>query len=314
MASTSTPVTRHPRALRRRPLLSSSTPTSTPVSDDDTPHRDRLHRFRPAFEDEDFPLSQFQIPKDGEVYWNYEASPSVQSELQRKVKETEARSPAPIVKLKVEKKPVFKLKGMRLDDPEESAEAMKDLCQIFMQNSKEESPKCDKTGSETDPFGDSEDDSFLLKCTQVVEQREQQRKVETEIEAVDDPFDGNDSFDMLLSQVDERILTKSKAPLPLVNQPQAISRTDHSGMKRFLSAGDTNTMTTGKSEVKLTKSSSSSIFNRTHSSPETYPTQMKTIRKSGSVRTNKLRCTQDEIEKKRMEALKKRKIKQSQIR
>ena len=196
-------------------------------------------------------------------------------------------------------------------------------------------------GSSEDVFGGSDDDSFLISASQAIEKLPEQespaRKMskarqntansssysnmrseskkktpcaKKKLEIVSDPFDdGDDSFDLLMSQIDEKVINKAKpsssatklvkAPTPKFsnrNTTHSVNSKSSGEFKRFHSADDNK--------------DNSRYVPRSNSSPDV-PVIRQGLpggRQTGSSSSSQIKpkCSQADIERKRLEALKRR--------
>lgn len=307
-------------------------------------------RRRRAFDDEEdddeycLPNTQFQ-PKAGEVYWNFEASPTAKATLQRQLAEADAKSPnvaAAIAAAKKQKKkksdeisplPMRLKAGQNKKADQKIMESMQEMYYEMLKNEQaeaEENTPVERSSADhkadvavkdatadtakEDLFGDSEDDSFLIQCTQAAENgtvpADRARKFVAPLpkpiqkpSPTEDPFDGDDSFDQLVSQMDEKAAKTAIRP-----KSSFVQNLNDSSFKRFKSANDSPLMTARptKSVIMTTTTSPNSSFLRASSTPDvTSP--------CSSLPGGRPRCTQHEIEQKKIEAMKRRQTQKKRI-
>jgi len=323
----------------------SSTPKSGHVNI--TSYVEAMERKKHSYVDSDddnddvFPSTQaFQdVRKKGEVFWDYEASPSNRAALRRRLEESDS----PVLtapKSPVRNSPKLRIRGRKPKEPVVDKEALDMLAsmeQLAKQSEEsldaDESPSISKTETviQNNDF-DSEEDSFLVLCTQAMEQQEfknpkpyqdestnvdsnQNKKKPSIVKipeekkpTVIDDFD--DDFDSLLSQVEmpepspkpqcHTILSKknlhsekhrwSHQSVASSSGISSISRSDSTtSFKRFNSADSIK----GKSSTPRLRNSSGSImktWQRSSSSPE----------------VGRKKCSKEEIDRKRLAAMKRR--------
>jgi hypothetical protein len=269
------------------------------------------------------PCSQFPQGKR-EVYWNFEASPQTKAELNRCLSEADAVSPVVSVKTAhVFATPKWRLvpKSAKSRDESENScgviESVQEIYQKLLETKAEDANpnnlKSSKSSSissaeSEDILGDSVDDSFLVRCSQAIEQSKVLDSAGKKNEN-DDPFnDEDDSFDVLMSQFDDigELVSKEEEKkkelsnsnidnLPVVKLKVA-TNLNETCFKRFKS--DT---------LSPPPSNSSSSLCRAKSTPD-IPAGSKPSLPGGRSRVCPVqpRCSQEEIERKRQEALLKR--------
>jgi hypothetical protein len=326
-------------------------------------------------DDDDYMLSSTQgfLPaRDGEVYWNYEASPATKEALRRKQDESDSPdSGKPIPP----PKSIFssiRLKGRQPKVPELDSEAiqlldeLKGMCEEVQRQQEEAADdKVEDDASEEDETiktlskeqnntFSSDDDSFLVLATQQVDEKVPSPKAKTTsitnntsldanqnnrfsfktpstaVSSVSastskpscsttSAFDDDDDFDSLLSQIEMPTTTPpttnrvpiKQAPKSIVEDPPPVhvlaSVKSSSTFKRFKSAGSVTTAVTPGSHFSASANIMKS-WRRTKSSPDA---PLGPPLPGG--RNVKPKCSQEAIEMKRQEALKRRHQRSQQL-
>ncbi len=271
------------------------------------------------------PTQAFQqiVPK-GEVFWNYEASPTARASLRKKLEENSPdigrfveppKALTPTLRLKARHRPVKVEDGEMDSEGRELINSIKELCDKVIQSdpSKVQSPTIGdrvKKEPEASALFDSDDDSFLLQCTQDLEQTNKPNSpsvvVKDRSPLVKNPDrnsldDFDDEFNVFLSQVE---LPAEVGPSKVVSmknlhgqtvqtshEPLVTTRQHSPNFKRIKSADWI------EEPKQRLRNSSGSI--------------MKTWQRSNSDDDARKKCSKEEIEKKKQAAMK-RKIERSQ--
>jgi hypothetical protein len=316
-------------------------------------------------DDDDFAMPSSQMPskrKDGEVYWSYESSPQTRAARNKKMQAADDKSPA-VVRAKARaytRLNIARAANRETEGDDRGREALEDMEALYhrMMGHKSVSPKSTNAPSpktpsprahspkaschsvpetpanlfdnckedEDDPFGDSEDDSFLMKATQAVEEPPVMKpppaprapapaaigfkctsNVASEtVKSVaasnndDDPFgdDDDDSFDMLLSQIDVTNLKQR------TNSLIKSSKTAKTSPKM---------LQTPPVQPKFARRSLSAQENLSTPPPPQRPSFPRCATSPDAARPVGLpggrplsRCTQDQIRTKKIEAMKRR--------
>ena len=382
-----TPVTSGGRHRSRRKVLSSQNSPCT-----STPSTSRTESFtrrrREDSENEDYPFLNTQItPKIGEVYWDYEESPSVREALRKKLAESdspissEKRPPihemvTPTLKLR----PTNILKPNNEDNPEGLAilEDMRKLSELMNnestddttndedENEEDNDETLDKSDQSKSPKREnktfsSDEDSFLIAASQMAETvlsapnvtHQANRPVptiKTPVNAKPTPavsesrpepplFDDDDDFWMSQVSMPE---TKTANPTRVTNKPVPAvvqQKTSSAIVKPRTVAANSTIKPAAKTSLPYGESlDSSATFKRFKSSDSVsmgvrgrntagQNSSLQTLKSWQRVNTSpqaatgsgmpggrksvvsvKPKCTKEEIELKRQEALKKRRL------
>lgn len=273
--------------------------------------------------------SQQSRPKSSdEVYWNFDESPQTREALRRKLEASNSPLPLPskpsqtvstsrvnlVIKVPLSKNAPTTLideDGMKILNDLKELAAMQDETALVKTDDKIESSP--SVNEKSDAFC-SDDDSFLYKASQAVEATVVKQVPEKKEEEEEDPFGDDDGFDSLICQIDTDAIAKATAvkgedsgvslvsskvgPRPVVNEPFEKKVQAVASFKRFKSADSVI------SQADMRNSPSGNImktWRRHQSSPE-----------ASKAAPPPPKCSNDEIEKKRQEALKRLRQKSQQ--
>lgn len=259
------------------------------------------------------PTQAFQhiIPK-GEVFWDFEASPQTREALRKRLDESSpdvpktVKSPikplSPSLKIRTrQKRPTGSLE---LDS--ESKKLVDDMKQFCDQVIHSDSNTVDKPPqkAEDENVFDSDEDSFLLRCTQAVENNECQTPtmVKPKKSADMNLDELDDEFNLFLSQLKtpsrspKLVALKDLKSTAVAEPPKPILRpSENSSFKKFKSEDNItlNGGSGGSNQKSRPRNASGNImkgWQRSNSSPE----------------ATKKRCSKEEIELKKQAALQRR--------
>lgn len=293
-----------------------STPTTSGVNISDYVEAIEKQKYE-LNDSDDFPPTQaFQyIRPKGEVFYNLDASPSVREALRKKLEESSPDIPRSESPLRPPS-PKLKLRGSQRRKPSETdlKEGLEfkvfvnQLC-INVDKSEEKTPSPPKNN-----LFDSDDDSFLMQCTQAVEEKRPSPIVRAKKEETPAAKTNNDTFDdgldSILSQMEipESFPTSSAVSMKSLHQPLQQPQKLFSSVVTDPAIIPNNALKPSKSPVAFKRfKSADNIKGSSGRFRNSSGSIMKSWQRSkSSPEHGKKKCTKEEIEMKKLAALRRR--------